>query len=121
MNRVTISGRLVADPELKTYGKKDDGVIVRLTVADDDRSGKEVHTNFHRIVAFGKLGETIDQFFSKGDQIIIFGKIKTDSYEKDNGDKVYTNDIIMMDFEFGAKSKNNSDDEKESRSKRRGR
>ena len=94
LNRVTIGGRLGADPELKT------GNVVSLALATDDgykdKDGNKVErTNWHRVACFGKLGETIKKFCKKGDQIIIHGRIEYKQHEE----KWYTS-IIAQDFTF---------------------
>lgn len=107
MNRTFIHGRLTKDVEtrMSQSGKS----ISRFTVAEDDGFGDNKHTNFHPCVAFGKTGENIAKYFGKGDSIVIVGRIKRDSYQKDGGDKVYTADVIVDTFDFvGNKSSNNT-------------
>lgn len=91
MNTATITGRLTADPELRTTGKGDK--MVRFTVAVD-RETAEKEADFIRCVAFRHSAEFLSTYCNKGDVVGINGKIRTGSYdEKDTGRKVYTTDI----------------------------
>lgn len=114
MNKIQVIGRLTADPELTSYGKgKDAGSRCSFTVASKQRGGSDEHTDFLRCVSFGKLAEILDQYLSKGDQVIIFGHISNGSYETKDGEKRYTTDVIVEDFEFGAKKQGKDDEEDE--------
>lgn len=91
MNSANITGRLTADPELKTTGKGDK--MVRFTVAVD-RETAEKEADFIRCVAFRQSAEFISSYCNKGDTVGITGKIRTGSYEDRDGKKVYTTDIF---------------------------
>lgn len=108
MNKVILTGRLTRDPELNyTTGEKATAVC-SFTVAVDRRYKSNDQTaDFIRCKAFGKLGETIGKYFSKGRKIDLCGRIETGSYTNRDGQKVYTTDVIVEDFEFG-ESKNAS-------------
>lgn len=71
MNKVVLIGRLTKDPELK-YTPGDGTAICRITVAVA-RAFKKDETDFINCVAFGKTGETIAQYFTKGRQIALAG------------------------------------------------
>ena len=119
MNKIQLVGRLTADPELSSYGKgKDAGSRCTFTVASKQR-GNDEHTDFLRVVSFGKLAEVLDQYFNKGDQIIVFGHISTGSYEDKDGNKRYTTDVIVEDFEFGAKKRDAEEEEEPRKGRRR--
>jgi single-strand DNA-binding protein len=60
----------------------------------NDKQGKpQEHTEWHEIVAWGKLAEICGQYLAKGKQVYIEGRLEYGSYEKD-GVKHYTTDII---------------------------
>lgn len=101
MNNVNIAGRISNKFDIQEYGKgKDKTQIIRFTVAV---SRSEDTADFIPIKAFNKIAETVDEYFNVGDQIILSGSIQTGSYDNDDGDKVYTLDIIANRIEFGAK------------------
>lgn len=98
MNKAIIIGRLTKDPALK-YTPGDGTAICRITVAVA-RAFKKDETDFINCVAFGKTGETIAQYFTKGRQIALAGNIRTGSYEGQDGIRRYTTDVIIENFEF---------------------
>ena len=98
MNKVVLIGRLTKDPELK-YKPGDGTAICRITVAVA-RAFKKDETDFINCVAFGKTGETIAQYFTKGRQIALAGNIRTGSYQAQDGTKMYTTNVIIENFEF---------------------
>lgn len=98
MNKVVLIGRLTKDPELK-YTPGDGTAICRITVAVA-RAFKKDETDFINCVAFGKTGETIAQYFTKGRQIALAGNIRTGSYQAQDGTKMHTTNVIIENFEF---------------------
>lgn len=105
MNKVVLIGRLTKDPELK-YTPGDGTAICRITVAVA-RAFKKDETDFINCVAFGKTGETIAQYFTKGRQIALAGNIRTGSYQAQDGTKMYTTNVIIENFEFVGNNSNN--------------
>lgn len=107
MNVVNLIGRLTRDPELR-YSPSGVGVT-RITVAVDRKLSKdkkqEAQANnqptadFISCVAFNKTAELIANYFNKGSQIGVEGKIQTGSYEKD-GQRIYTTDVSITGITF---------------------
>lgn len=106
MNKWIGIGRLTKDPELR-YAPGSGTAICRFTVAIN-RQFKKDETDFINCVAFGKTGETIAQYITKGRQIAVTGSIRTGSYDAQDGTKRYTTDIAVESFEFIGSSNNNS-------------
>lgn len=98
INKVVLIGRLTKDPVLK-YTPGDGTAICRITVAVA-RAFKKDETDFINCIAFGKTGETIAQYFTKGRQIALAGNIRTGSYQAQDGTKMYTTNVIIENFEF---------------------
>ena len=102
MNKVTLIGRLTADPEVKyTQGEKPTA-IAKYTLAVNRRFKKEGEqdADFIRCTAFGKSGEFAEKYLTKGTQIAVCGRIQTGSYEKEDGQKVFTTDVIAEEHYF---------------------
>lgn len=99
MNNVSIIGRLTRDPEAKNSGET---AVARFTVAVDRRFTKEGQpdADFISCVAFGKTGEFVEKYFSKGKKIALVGRIQTGSYTNKDGQKVYTTDVVVENVEF---------------------
>lgn len=96
MNVVILTGRLVRDPETKTLNTG--STITAFTMAVD-RGGKSKETDFIDCKAWGKTGDFVSQYFSKGKPISIVGKVQTHTYEKD-GMKRKVVDILVDSVEF---------------------
>ncbi len=103
LNKVILIGNLGRDPEL-TYTPA--GLAVaRFSIATseawtDKASGeKREKTEWHRIVAFGRLGEICGEYLVKGKQVYIEGRLQTSSWEKD-GITRYSTDIIASEMKM---------------------
>jgi single-strand DNA-binding protein len=114
INKAIIVGRLGRDPEIRyTPG----GVaIANFSVAtseewkDKESNEKKERTEWHRIVAFAKLGEICGEYLSKGKLVYIEGKIQTRSWEDKDGNKKYTTEIVASDVQFLDKKDSGSGD-----------
>ena len=100
MNHVTLLGRLTNEP---TVRQNNDLTIARYTIAID-RPTKEKQTDFISCVAFGKTGDFAEKYLHKGTKIAVEGRIQTGSYQKQDGTKVYTTDVVVEKHHFCEKS-----------------
>ena len=110
MNKVILIGNLGADPEIRTTASGTVVANVRLATSERVKRGDnwEDHTEWHRVVAFGRTAETIDRFCQKGKQIAIEGRLRTSSYEKDGVTKWSTEIICDRLTLLGRKSDGDS-------------
>jgi single-strand DNA-binding protein len=98
INKVILVGRLGKDPEIRSTPQGT--TVAKFTVATDekftDRAGeKQERTEWHNIVAWGKLGEICGQYLKKGKLVYIEGSIRTDSWDdKESGQKKYRTEIV---------------------------
>lgn len=106
LNKATIIGNLTRDPEMKALpsGSK----VTNFSVATNrtwynEAKEKQEAVEYHNVVAFGKQAETIAQYMKKGSQILVEGRLQTRSWEAD-GVKKYSTEIVLEQFQFGAKS-----------------
>ena len=96
VNKVILIGNLGADPELRyTAGGT---AIARFNLATKENwtgkdGNKEERTEWHRIVAWARLGEICGEYLSKGKQVYIEGRLQTRSWEDKEGNKRYTTEI----------------------------
>ena len=112
MNKVILIGRLASDPEVKYMQNENQTAVARYRLAVNRRIRKEGEqdADFISCVAFGKNGEFAEKWLTKGMKIAVVGRITTGSYEKDDGSKVYTTDVIVEEHEFcEGKSSNGSE------------
>lgn len=101
MNKGFYKGTLCNVPEIRTT---QDGqtTITRFRLALNRRFKREGEPNadFISCVAFNKDAENIKKFFDKGSQILIMAHVRTGSYTNSEGNKVYTTDFVVDEWEF---------------------
>lgn len=110
MNNVVLAGRLSSDTELKTTSSGKEYVKFGLAVKRDFAKDGQQDCDFINITAWGKTAVFVNQYFSKGDGIVLSGKIQTGSYTDNNGNKRYTTEVMADRVEFpqGKKGTGNS-------------
>ena len=99
-NHVQLIGRVGADTEMKTFDSGKSMVTLSLATNDyykDKDGNKQERTEWHRIVAWGKTAELMDQLLKKGDEVAVEGKLTHRSYEKD-GETRYATEVIVNEF-----------------------
>ena len=95
MNKVCVTGRWTADPQVRYT---DDKVVARGTIAIDRRGEG---ADFPNVVAFGKTAEHIEKYHHKGTKAEITGRIQTGKYTNKDGVTVFTTDIVIEEIGFG--------------------
>lgn len=111
MNKVIITGRLTADPELR---QTQSGIAsCRFTVAVDrkftDKETGERQADFITCVAWRQTAEFLSKYFNKGKMICVEGNLRTGSYQDKNHEDVmhYTTEVYVDNVEFcGGKNDN---------------
>ena len=97
LNRATIIGRLTRDPELKSLpsGRSVASFSVATGRQWTDANGqKQKQTEFHNVVAWGKLAEICGQYLKKGRKVFIEGRLQTRDWQGEDGVKRYRTEII---------------------------
>jgi len=103
VNKVILIGRLGGDPEVRYTSNG--GAVANFTMATNEswvgKDGqKQEKTEWHRIVAWGKLGEICGQYLAKGRQAFIEGKLQTREWQDKEGGKRYTTEIVAQNVQF---------------------
>ena len=98
-NQIVIHGYLGRDPELKEYknARGEAGKLVNFSVGVSRDMGDE--TDWFDVTFFGRRAEVIEKFFSKGSQIIVSGRMQSDTVEKDGRKHKYWK-LIGNSFDF---------------------
>ena len=102
MNKSILTGRMVADPEIR-YANTSSGqmAVARFSVAVPKLKPVEGQTaDFIRCAAFGKTAELVEKYCHKGNRVGIEGHIQTSTYIDKNGQNAYSVEVIVDRLEF---------------------
>ncbi len=102
VNKVILIGRLGADPEMKYGSSGTPFTTFNLATSETwGREGnREERTEWHRIIAFGKLAEICAQYLTKGKQVYLEGRLQTRTWEDRDGNKRWTTEIVARDMQM---------------------
>ncbi len=103
VNKAILIGNLGSDPEMKYTASGTPLCKFSLATSEtfNDRDGnQQERTEWHRVVAWGKLGEICGKYLSKGRQVYIEGSIRTSSWDDQDGNKRYKTEINARDVQF---------------------
>lgn len=100
MNRIIIMGRMVKDPELR-YTQSNQAVLSFTLAVDRDYvpENGEREVDFIDFVAWRKTAETISKYVSRGQRLLVEGRLQKRSWESDNGTR-YAVEVIVDRFDF---------------------
>lgn len=99
LNKAMIIGRLGQDPDVRYT--QSNTAVANLSVATSerykDKSGEwKENTEWHRVVAWGRLAEICQEYLKKGSQVYIEGPIQTRQWEDKDGQTRYTTEIKAL-------------------------
>lgn len=100
INKFIAIGRLTKDPELKLT--QDGTGVCRFSIAVNrmkQEGEEEAKADFINCVAFRGTAKFISDYLKKGNRIAVEGAIRTGSYEKEDGTKVYTTDVVCQNIQ----------------------
>ncbi|MEO6812891.1 MAG: single-stranded DNA-binding protein [Ginsengibacter sp.] len=100
-NKVQLIGNLGNAPEVRTLesGKK----MVRFSMATNEvyknaKGEKVTETQWHSLIAWGKVAEIAEKFLSKGTEVAIEGKLVNNNYMDKDGNKKYSTDVHVNEL-----------------------
>lgn len=117
MNKVILVGRIGRTPDVKTT--KSGTAVANFSVATDEFYGGESHTEWHKVVAWGKSAEFVGAYLSKGTLVEIDGRNQTREWEDKDGNKRHTTEVhvnflkSLMKGEEGKNASSSSKDDPE--------
>ena len=101
MNNVILMGNLCADPELRSTQSGKSAVKFRLAIRRSYRNAQgEYESDFLSCVAFGNTADFIGKYFTKGRRMLAQGSVQTRSWDKEDGTKGYSTEIVVNTAEF---------------------
>lgn len=104
INKAILIGNLGRDPEVKYT--QSGTAIANFSVAttekwkDKNTGEQKERTEWHRIDAWGRLGEICGEYLSKGSRVYIEGRIQTDEWQDRDGNKRYTTKIVATEMKM---------------------
>jgi len=103
INKVILVGNLGADPEVR-YTPGGLAVTNFRLATTENRTNKEgqreQRTEWHRIVAYGRLAEICGEYLAKGKQVYIEGRLQTRSWDDKDGNKRWATEIIAKNMQM---------------------
>ena len=95
-NKVQLIGNLGQDPEVKSIGE--DKKVAHLSVATNEnyknaKGQKVTETQWHNVVAWGKLADIAEKYLVKGTEVVIEGKLINRNYTDKQGVKRYATEV----------------------------
>ena len=103
VNKIILIGNLGSDPEVRftDSGAEVATFSVATNEAWQDKSGqKQERTEWHRVVAFGKLANLCGEYLSKGRQVYLEGKVQYNKWEDDQGTARTSTDVVAREVTF---------------------
>ena len=108
VNKVILVGHVGKNPEQRVFGSGESVTSFSLATSEKykDKSGEwKDQTEWHNISCFGKLSEIANKYVTKGTQVYIEGKIKTNKYTDKSGVEKYSTNIVVSSLQLlGSKS-----------------
>ena len=106
MNKWIGTGRPTSDPQIKLYGENNDKKMATYILACDrmvkrDPANPEQQTaDFIRCLCYGYAADFADKYLRKGMKILVEGRIQTGRYQNNEGQTVFTTDVVVDKHEF---------------------
>ncbi len=102
LNKVTLIGRLGADPEVRYMPTG--GAVANINLAtnfrwkDKQTGERKENTEWHRVVFFNRLAEIAGEYLKKGSQLYVEGRLQTRKWQGQDGQDRYTTEIIATEM-----------------------
>jgi len=103
VNKVILVGNLGSDPTVRfaANGTAVANFNIATTERFNNKAGeREERTEWHRVVAWGRLAEICQQYLKKGKQVYIEGRLQTRQWEDQQGQKRYTTEVVARDMQM---------------------
>jgi single-strand DNA-binding protein len=115
-NRVILIGRLGQNPELR-YIPQTDRAVANFSLATNERAfspgggDSEIRTEWHRIVAWGKQAEFCEKYLTKGKQILVEGRLRTEKWQDRDGNPRSTTKVHALTITLLGRREESADGE----------
>jgi single-strand DNA-binding protein len=99
MNKIILIGGLIADPTIKKVNESKIATFTLGVSEGKDKAGLSV-SSFHVCKAFSKLADVIEKYVKKGHKIMVVGRVKYDTWDKPDGTKGHSTNIMVLELEM---------------------
>lgn len=104
VNKVILIGNLGADPEIRAMPSGISVGNIRIATSEqwkDKESGEsKERTEWHTVVAFGRLGEIMGEYLKKGSKVYIEGSLRTRKWQDKQGNDRYSTEIVATEMQM---------------------
>lgn len=114
VNKVILMGYLATDPDLRTT--QNGQAVTRFNLATNrdwvnSDGEKQESADFHKVIAWKKLGEICAKHLSKGSGVYLEGRLSNRKYKDKEGNEKFLSEIIADAVNFITYKKNNNNEE----------
>ena len=118
INKVELLGRVGTEPEM-TYTPGGTAITKLRLATDRRRQDGETTADWHNIVVWGKSGEAVNTYISKGQRIYVAGRLVQNSWENEDGERrsrteVHASEVVFLDSNGGNGNGASDDGEEDS-------
>ena len=101
VNRVILVGNLGKDPEIRTL--ENGAKVAKFSIATNEtyknaQGEKVTDTEWHNVVAWGKIADIVENYLTKGKEVAIEGKLTSRSYDDKEGNKRYITEVVCSEL-----------------------
>lgn len=103
INKVILVGHVGKEPEVRTFAEGKAVANFSLATSEKyrDRDGNDVEqTEWHRVVVYGRLADIVQRYVGKGQLLYLEGKLRTRSWEADDGTKRYATEVLAFSLQM---------------------
>ena len=102
MNKIVLMGRLTKDAEVRYTQGENSMAIASFSIAVNRKFKRENEpdADFFNCTAFGRQAEFVEKYLKKGTKILLAGRVQNNNYTKQNGEKVYSVQVMVEEIEF---------------------
>jgi single-strand DNA-binding protein len=110
VNKVILVGRLGADPEIRYTLEGKPVATMRIATNEVINRGgtKETLTEWHRVVAFGRLAEICGEYLKVGTQVYLEGRLRTRKFEDKEGRERYITEVVALNLKILDRKENSN-------------
>ena len=104
INKVILVGNLGNDPDVRytAGGAAISNISIATSASWKDKESGEMQekTEWHKVVFFGRLAETVSEFLKKGSQVYVEGRLQTRKWQDKEGNDKYTTEIVANEMQM---------------------